>query len=165
MNMAFAESKENLSDAIRIIDEAKTKAEYNASRIKGIKSRISDKQYQRSASLYVDASSAFNAWIKQVQAELDKNDIYYEFENYKQNLNIAERKAMVFMDYSDGLLNDPELGPSDWLKDMIGSIVDAGIKIWREIMLIKEKDIIEREKTKKILKDLEWREFSTLTPQ
>lgn len=163
LDCVAAESQVTLGSQIQTAAQMKSEAEAWAEALKqsyGNK-KISEKNYRKSQSLYIDARGGVDGWVTALQAEIEQGLDPAKSSRYAESLRVAADKAYKFVEWAKQVLVDEPAYKTRAkavlvIADVAKVFTDFGIQFWKEWSVVKQRD---REVLIKRLEGLKWKAF------
>lgn len=113
-------------DGLAMISEWRSRCEQNILRLKRYYKPETDK-YKTAESLYINAKVKSDKWLDILMIDLQMGGKPSKL--YNSSLEEAAKKTIKFVNYVEGLFPQEKAVPLT-IGELIGSLTDAGIKIW-----------------------------------
>lgn len=159
VNAAATELPKGFSEAVQQLEKHRINAEHWANVLKGLQDKNPEKTFLFAKNLYQEGRVAVDAWLKKTKVDLITNQQINE-NDYRSLLEDVGVKTRTFMEFVYGLANEDQTrGWQDIIPDTINSVVDNGLKLWREFRSVKKE---EREELLKVLDSLSWKSWEEI---
>ena len=157
------EPQAGLPEQIQTAAQMKTRAEQSAADLKKAygEKKVSEEDYTKVRSLYVDAQGAIDGWVTALQTEVEQGRDPRKSDKYSQSLQEAAGQAEIFIANARSLLvkSGVRTGGTSIIGDLLKVLGDLGVQVWKEYQSEKQK---QKEALVKRLESLKWKPFDDI---